>query len=292
MRLAWSEGWGDFFAVAVKRWLAADLRRAELLSSMADVSSSTYIDTADGRTSLIIELATVGSTYSYATNEVSIARILWDVSAEYQMESVWGVLTQEFKAMPSTSPVNLEAFWNRWRAQRQSSATELGVIRNILRARQVFYEEDGFEPDDTPNASRLLTLGQDETHYLYRNDGSVDKDVVAFVAEGGRSYLVETSGLRNGADTEVTVLSPQKAPLTVNGVLVANDDFDEALYFRDDSACGQERVRNTPTALASKTTFVAPVSGTYFVEISTTKDPEPHPSAGNYGTYAIRVTQQ
>ncbi len=292
MRLAWSEGWGDFFSMAVKRWLVADSRRAGLLSSTADVPASTYIDTDGGVVKILLDVANVSSQYSYATNEVSIAKILWDMSNEFQMAPLWTVMAQDFKLRPTTSPINLEALWDGWRNQFNPSVIDVGLMRAILRARLVYYEEDVMEPDDSPNPARLITIGSDEKHTLYRDNGSVDKDVVAINAIGGKSYTVETLDLRNGADTQLRILTPQQVPLMLNGVAVQNDDFDARLYNSYDSSCGEFRVRNTPTALASKTTFVAPVSGTYYVEVSTTQDLPPYASAGNYGSYRLRIIQQ
>jgi len=292
MRLAWSEGWGDFFAVAVKRWLKADPQRTELLSSLS--SGNFYLDTARNVASITMDLDQISSNYSYATNEVSIAKLLWDISNEFQMEPVWTVLTQNFKTLPTSTPINLEAFFDGWRLVRQPNSVELGTVRGFLRSRQVYYEQDAFEAvsDGVPNLARRLTLGVDELHYLYRDDGSTDVDIVAFDAIAGKTYTVETSGLRNGADTDIRILTPQQAPLVINGVAVENDDAVEGAYESYDMSCDAYRVHNTPTALASKTSFVAPVSGTYYVDMSTTRHPPPLAFAGRYGTYAVRVTEK
>jgi len=292
LRLSWSEGWGDFFPAAIKSWLAVDEQRSQLLSVAEGISSTTYIDTAGNSALIAMDIAAVGNTtYIYASSEISIARILWDIVQEKGMQAVWDVF---YHQLPSTStPINLEAFWDGWLVQHNPDLLELQAIENIFQGRQVFYAEDRYEFDNEMSNIRKIGLGREETHTLYQADGESDVDILAFDGYQGVSYTVEAFNLRNGADTYLKVLPPDDNNLTMNATVVMdNDDQFENAYHTFDALCGESRVKNNASALSSKVTFVANSTGTYTVHVSTTPDPEPYLSAGRYGGYTIKISSQ
>ncbi len=291
MRLAWSEGWGDFFPAAVKAWLAADPLLSSRLSLGDGVAPSVYVDTSGGGTIVSVDIAQASS-HLYASNELSVAKVLWEVQKQFGMAPLWTVLGNY---MPSiTTPTNLEAFWDGWLATRSVTAEELGAMRTIFNARQIFYQPDVHEADENADAGRKLAVNSAETHYLYRDDGVADKDVVAFDVVAGNTYTVQTLGLRNGTDTWLRVRDAAGNTLSVGGQALENDDqYDSSAYFFTDSgpaSCGEPRAHNNTTALSSALTFTAPASGTFYVEVSSSPDSVPYPQAGRYGTYSLRIS--
>ncbi len=292
LRLSWSEGWGDFFPMAIKSWLAADEQRSQLLSVAEGIPSTTYIDTAGNRSLIAIDIAAVGNTtYIYASNEIAVAKILWDIVQEKGMQAVWDVF---YHQLPSIStPINLEAFWDGWLAQHNPNLLAQRAMENIFQHRQVFYTEDRYEFDNEVSNIRKIGLGREETHTLYQADGVPDVDILAFDGFQGVSYTVETFNLRSGADTYLKVLPPGDNNLTMSTTVVMdNDDQLENAYRTFDALCGESRVKNNASALSSKVTFVANSTGTYTVHISSTPDPEPYLSAGRYGDYTIKISRQ
>ncbi|MDX1811923.1 MAG: hypothetical protein R3240_08255, partial [Gammaproteobacteria bacterium] len=204
LRLAWSEGVGDFFPAAVKYWLSLDTNRAQLLSSAAGVSSTAYIDTY--RTSAQISIALNAldtSRYSTAANELAIAKILYDLYLQHGMPSLVQVFSQYFPGV--STPVNLEAFWDGWAQVHNPAETDLANLRNIFNARQVFYQDDQYEDDDLLTLTRApITKNVNESHYLYKPAGTgVDVDVVPFTVTAGLQYTIKTLNLSGGTDTYI-----------------------------------------------------------------------------------------
>jgi len=263
LRLSWSEGWGDFSQGAVKYWLSAN--DPTRLSTEAGTSSSTYVDTSN--VSWSFEFNTLsGDPYTTAANEVAVAKTLWNLmtgTGNFGMTPVWDVF-QNYLPTVSGTPVNIEAFWDGWLAQRSPQAAETALIEGIYSDRKINYRADAFEPDD--GFVRILpsiALNYAEEHYLYNSAGP-DKDIIPFTAVSGVSYMAQTSQLLNGADTYIRVRAPDQT--TVVG---SND--------------------NT-TLLASSVQFTAASNGTYYIEV-TSSGSRPL-SAGRYGTYTLRIVQQ
>ena len=283
LRLAWSEGWGDFLPTAIKRWLAADAARLERLSQSADKPLTLYVDTAGNQARISADMNDASPRYRYASNEVAVARILWRLSDEFGMDKVWRVMTDYFPSLPT--PTNLEGFWDGWLALHGAAGETAQRGRQILAAQQVYYQADVLEPNDDQPADRTYAVdGSGELLHLYREDGVDDRDVIAFPVIAGRSYRVETRDLSNGADTFLRVRDAA-------GVTIAsNDDVAGRAYYRYD--CGETRARNDASSLASRVEFTATRSGTYEAVVSTTPDPDPYPEAGRYGSYRLVVEVQ
>jgi len=289
LRLSWSEGWGDFLPAAIKSWLASDPTRAGLLSTEINTPIAAYIDTYGTGSQIFVDLDNLSvSRYATAANELAVAKVLWVLSQRYGMRNLIGVLSNYFPQV--ATPVNLEAFWDGWMSSFSPLGSELSLIQATFNERSIYYQLDEYEEDNSTTSSvRTAVLGQAETHYLYNSQ--TDVDVIAFNAQQGANYNLETLNLSSGADTFLRVLAPNGAPLSIAGVAIENDDDNVNAYYAYDSVCGSSRVHNNGSALSSKVSFSAPTTGTYYAEISTTPDNEPYLSAGRYGTYDFKVTQ-
>jgi len=288
LRLSWSEGWGDFFPAAVKSWLAEDTIRSRLLSTQANMPIASYVDTYREGAQISIDLGKLSQErYATAGNELAVAKILWSTSQQFGMEAVVDVMSAYLPA--SNTAVNLETFWDGWQSLHNPSETELANLKAIFNERSVFYQNDKYEKDNIWSSGlRAATLESAETHSIYDESNS-DTDIVAFQVQKGVSYTVETFGLTSGADTHLMIRDQQGKQLSLGGVAVANDDYNDN-YYRYDSACGVSRVHNDGTALASKVQFTAQNTGTYYAEVSTTPDTDPYLSAGRYGTYELKIS--
>ncbi|HFE38310.1 MAG TPA: hypothetical protein ENK06_07840 [Gammaproteobacteria bacterium] len=290
LRLAWSEGFGDFFPVGVKSWLS-DPARVHLLSSVDSLPATAYVDTYGSTAQIYIDLAVMSQIrYSSAANEMAIAKILWSLSERFGVPAVFRVLTDYLPTIGEQS-VNLESFWDGWLLEYTPNDGELTTLRSIFNERLVYYQEDEFENDNLADELRKATLGVKETHYLYSDTLSTDVDVIAFDVEAGKQYTLKTSGLTSGADTHISVLNNGQNPLMVNGLAVENDDATANAYYSYDPVCGSSRVKNNATALSSEIVFTAQTTGIYYAKVRTTTDTEPFLAAGRYGTYDFQVKQ-
>jgi hypothetical protein len=286
LRLSWSEGFGDFFPAAIKNWLNAGTDRSHLLSIPVSDSVSRYIDTLGAYAQISEDLDTLsGEPYIFASNELAVAKVLWELSTQFSMTEIWNVMENY---MPTTNNVvNIESFWDGWQVVQSVTAGELSTMEDIFAERYIYYKEDAFESDDAADALRKLALGLTEQHYLYRKDGVPDADVIAFDVLGGNTYDVATLGLANGIDTYVSVKDES------GNVVATNDDqYSADAYYKWDDQCGLSRYHNDSVALSSKATFTSTSTGTYYATVTTSPDPEPLQAAGRYGTYSIRITQQ
>jgi hypothetical protein len=299
MRLSWSEGWGDFFPLAVKVWLAADPVRATRLSTMPGDALSRYVDTAGFTASINIDVANIGSnTHVYSTSEIAISRVLWNINKNFGPEPIWRVLAQYLKTVGSV--VNLESFWDGYLAVNKPVVGDVALLEGIFTERKIYYLEDSFEPNDSTSEAVTITVGASAARYhLYKADGSVDNDYFSFAATQGVAYTAATEGLINGTDTFLKVFSAPGIPLVISGKAIESDDFyyeNSATYpaatygyERYDSMCGTIRPINDELSLASKVRFIAPTTGTYYVQVRTTTDGAPYASAGRYGSYNFSV---
>jgi hypothetical protein len=113
--------------------------------------------------------------------------------------------------------------------------------------------------------------------------------MISFDAQAGRSYLIETLNLSNGADTYIRILDAmQNVVVDATGQTMVNNDRPGTVYcYTYDNPC---RIHNDDAMLSSSLTFAPPQSTTYFVEV-TTASSKPA-AAGRYGTYTVRVVEQ
>ena len=286
LRLAWSEGWGDFFPTAIKSWLVANNSKA--LSTPLDLSASYYIDTAVTGVRIAVDIENPNGDnsddpYMFATNELAVANVLWRLTKNFGLERVWSIVKNHMSG--ANGAANLESFWKGWKDNLAIQSYDLSISQRIFDDRKIYYKEDLFEDDDVPRATRVIASGVEEQHYLYKNTGVGDVDTLILKATKGAGYTVETYGLRNGADTLLRIKDSS------GNLLVENDDFNNTHYVFD-RTCGGYRYQNTTTSLASKLEFLPLNDGDYTVEISNTADPSPYPSTGRFGSYQLMVTPQ
>jgi hypothetical protein len=296
LRLAWSEGWGDFFPGAVKTWLSTT--NPGLLSVKPGMTLTTYVDTS-GSGGFAFDFGnppTVNSISYYSSNEVAVAKVLTDLqnSSFSTINDVWDVFTGIKSTLsPATDPVNLETFWDTWLSLKPPNLTTLAQLNTIYSRRAIRYSADSWEPNNTVTAASTITVGLSQDHTIYPlSFPGVDIDYAKFSVTAGKQYTITTSNLLNGADTYVRVFDP-------NGVKIAeNDNIGNASYTAPFNCATDGNGNfvcheNGNNLLASKTILTPAMtssfgSGTYYVEI-TSSDFRPL-SAGKYGSYTLTIT--
>lgn len=298
LRLAWSEGWGGFFPIALKTWLRKtnDVR----LSTTDGLADSYFIDTYGSFASISINMAAPNAWFCpggidcfiYSSSEIAVANILSKLQDEYGVEAVWNVYAN-YMAHSTSAPATLETFWDGWKQQRAPAATELGVVNSILMNREVFFQQDEFEQDDTLATARPLTVCHGfmcsaEKHYLYKDSAATDIDMYRFSVTAGQTYAIQTQDLGNGADTYIRLLDASgNVVYNSSGEMMVNDDRPGTTYcYTYDNPC---RIHYDDVMLSSSLTFTPDVSGTYYVEVSSS--PDRPVGSGRYGTYSISITR-
>ena len=291
LRLAWSEGWGNYFSIAVKAWLAGNA--PDLLSTTTDTQSTQYIDVVGSLTNSDVNIAIdidnpglcgIEDCYLYSSNEVAVAKVLSQLRQLYGMQAVWDVY-EVYLTNLNGQFVNLESFWDGFLTQTQPDSAQLAILENIYNERQIYYQQDRYEsPDDaSPNTVREINVCtvapcDAEQHFFYRADSTDDVDVVAFYATAAKSYLIETLDLKNGADTYLYLINESgDTLLDGGGNLLENDD-----RYNDCGDC-----INDALSFSSDIQFTAPIDGWNYIKIVTSA--EATEGAGRYGTYSLRV---
>lgn len=279
LRLAWSEGWGNFFPGAVKTWLKSE--NPSLLSADSSMPLAQYVDTTGTVAGISFDFsASNGTPYIYSSNETAVANILWRTMSETAggLSGIWDVFTSYIPNPQITDPANLETFWDGWLSRQAAK----GSLERIFNNRAIFYQQDSYEIDNNPSSSRKAILDTGETHYLYN---SADEDFIAFEVTAAdvaasKTFTIETYNLNNGADTYLTLLDRDGV-----AVVNTNDNQSERTYINCDS------IGNCPSndtlSLSSRRTFTPSISDTYYIKVTTS--PDRPPSAGKYGTYSLKI---
>lgn len=279
LRLSWSEGWGDFFPGAVKSWLKASY--PELLSTPPSMPLSQYVDTIETGAGISINInSSTQDPYVYASSEIAVAKVLWNLMGSYDMSALWNVVTNG-QFIDSPYQVNLETFWDGW-LLRPTAAFELSTLQGIFSERKIDYKVDSFGSDGSSVSASSYTSGTSQIHTLYP---AGDEDYVAFtVTSTTQPYTMSTSPARNGADTFITLLDS-------NTIITANDNSSGRLYTNSvpyncdsNSVCHE----NTPDVLSSRISHTFTSPGTYYVKV--TSSPNRPLSAGRYGSYTLTIT--
>jgi hypothetical protein len=269
-RLAWSEGWATFFALKVRAW-------------RGDVEPRHYLDTTGeyilgpDTVRISYEIETPSVPYSPTpvsflgdANEVSVSAALWDIADNPSqdddpfsdgMPMLWDVFTTYIPSnsntcndVPAASTcVSFEDFFEGWINKGYADLTP------VLAQRSVEYRPDGFEPNETSSAPTAYAEGG--LHFTYFPIG--DFDWISFNAEAGKGYEITTENIL-GADTELRLYSPSVAFINTN------DDI---------GACPEQSCR------ASKITFTAETTGTYYIESYTSPL-----NYFSYGSYDLLIS--
>lgn len=291
-RLAWSEGWGNFFAGA-------------------SGDSPNYVDTYDpnppgGMTSaLYFSLEDLSPTYagtSGSTAELAVAATLWDgldgsVGGPTDNDGDPAALTsaQVITAIErlagGPSPVDFARFWNTMRADTATFlAGDLTGFRNAAALLGIDLQEDA-GTDDTAGGATALAGGFPRTADANLawdvTKASSDTDYYTTDLTGGTTYTIFTSDLGDGADTYLEVRDAADAT-----ALKSNDNWDGTFYSAVCGALGAPACPpNDVATLASQLTFDPDVdgsgTGTYLIRV--TRSPNAPPSAGLFGGYHLEI---
>ncbi len=270
IRLSWSEGWATFFAAAV-------LNSPVVLDTNSQgVTLSFNIETLSSRQSRSLSHNAV-----YTTSEVSVSAVLWDIfdsvpedddpMTAISFSTIWNVFTQISIADRAT----MEWFSVRFMNQNQVDKDPFQIV---LKGRKIELFPDTAEA----GGEQTLALNSLQHHTLYKSevDPFSDEDRIPFSVTAGKTYIVKTLNLTNGADTALAILDS-------GSVLSENDNADGRTYSTN---CTTGCPRNDPVTLASSISFVAPRDGVLFAEVK--RSPSVPPSAGQSGSYDIKVEQQ
>ncbi len=297
LRLTWSEGLGGFFPAAVKTWMTQ--HRPELLSTAAGLPPTYFIDTYGSTAGISIDMADPATMFCpwgqdcfvYSSSEVAVVKILIGLMNEFGMRAIWDIYAN-YMAKGTVLPATLETFWDGWMAQRAPGSEELAALEAVFNERLVFYQQDRFEIDNSAGMYRKLSICDtdacdNEKHYLYYDNFSSDKDLVAFDAVYGSHYLIETIELSNGADTYIRIVDAAgNQVFDIYGQKMANDNRPGTVYCGVyDDPC---RIHNDSSMLSSELSFTPKYSGTYYVEVTTS--PNKAAAAGRYGAYSLQIT--
>lgn len=299
LRLTWSEGLGGFFPAAVKTWLAEN--HPERLSTSPGLATTYFIDTYGSYVGISMDINNPSAYYcwggssnpcfSYSSSEIAVAKILIGVMNEFGSQAIWDVYSS-YMATGTVLPATLETFWDGWISQRSPSADEYTGLKAVFNERHVYYQEDDFESDNYVGLYRKLdSCATDscdgETHYLYHEELDGDKDLVAFDARPGRTYLVETMNLSNAADTYLRILDGDgNVVFDATGAIMANDNRPGTVFCGPyDNPC---RIHNDDLMLSSELYFKPVKNGTYYAEV--TSSPYRPVSSGRYGTYTLQIS--
>ena len=298
LRLAWSEGLGGFFPGAVKSWLQEN--NPERLSTYQGNVSTYFVDTVGSTAAISIDMANPSRMFClwgrdcfvYSSSEVAVAKVLHGLREAFGMQAVWNVFS-DYMSTGTVHPSTLESFWDGWVQQRSPDAQELSLLHDIFEDRLIYYQSDDFESDDDHEDTRKVAACDSETcsgerHYLYNHNGA-DLDLIAFDAQSGKSYLIETLDLSNGADTYIRILDDmQNVVVDQNGNIMVNNDRPGTVYcYNYDNPC---RIHNDDSMLSSSLLFTPSQSASYFIEVKTS--PSKPAAAGRYGSYSLRVLEQ
>ncbi len=305
LRLAWSEGLGEFFPIIVKDWLRKTNPR--LMSMSASEPVSLYIDTmrtsSDPSVAFIsfdianftdpVDPATA-EVYFYASSEIAIARVLWGISRQFGVGPLWEVVRNYFNQ--SEYPTSLPSFWDGFTASVVQGASDLLALQAIFNERHIYYQDDIFEEDSLQSPSRAdLVAVTQPLHHLYRSGDALDTDYYLLDAVAGKRYTIQTDELLNGVDTIVRVMDEQGEPVMVNGEVLENDDAISGRYYRFDPACngGANRIFVDKTSLASKLEFLPETPGSYYISVQHhDKFNKNDNFTGHYGSYKLIVHEE
>jgi hypothetical protein len=229
-RLSWGEGWPTFFCSNVRDWAGYN---------RPDVYLNSTGDSTTGHISFSYTLETPPSGIGVgAASEVAVQASLWDMTdgdatsdntpgvddePGYQMDrtfpELWSFIrTYLSQPVPFNGVQTYEDFHDLWIANAVGpQAAELGNIEYLNHGIQ--YRDDAYEDDDsfaapgTYHTFEDIGLGR-KTYHTTWPEG--DEDWVRFQGLGGVTYQVNTTTMRDGADTYVEILNASQTVLAFN----------------------------------------------------------------------------
>ncbi|MBI3805889.1 MAG: Ig-like domain-containing protein [Nitrospirae bacterium] len=289
VRLAWSEGWGNFFSSAVRK-------------------NPIYVDTASKGATFSFNLETYASPQTsalksaavYTTSEIAVAGVLWDLfddptlaatvtephdTLALGLEPIWQTLRRFTSGIPAT----MESFVTEFTAVDPGSA---GGLQAILQERKMELLPDSFESNEA--ATFLVANDADrqlQHHTLYQAapvPPENDEDIIPFDVAGGVRYTLETFTY-NGADTLLFLNDQPGSGAPLNGL--QNDNRDGGDYHN----CGMNTLTgksscpdNNRLTLSSSLSWTPTASARLYAHVQ--RSPNAPPSAGQFGSYDIRLS--
>ncbi len=293
IRLSWSEGWGNFFAGAVRN----DPVYLDTSGNGKNIAVSFHLEDYSS-----LNTTTLGANALYTTSELAVAGVLWDAfdpagttptESHDPLALGFSPIWQAITGMPNTSPTTIESFWLQFVALHPTSTDTLSnSLQTIFQERKMELLPDGNE--DNEGATPLLN-NTPQTHTLYRTgpDPTGDEDLIPFSVDPG-TYTLETFDLTNGADTYLFITDSTTATDPINNW--QNDNRDGKSY---SPACGFNSITQKSTCPKNdKTTLSSLIAFTWAGANNTTlyarvkHSPNAPPSSGQFGSYRIRLTKQ
>ncbi len=273
--LAWSEGWGNYFSLAVKNWL-----KTNQPSALSTNLITTYVDDDEYPGSVRVsfnfpaaapnrKIGEPEDKYHRAGSEVAVTNILWELDQAFGSAALFQVLMDTRYTSNRTRASSMEMFWDTWLAGRESNVDEVATLTGIFEKWGVSYTRDVYESDDSlAEVAHALVNDQAQLRALYQPPPAADPaprrdvDLVSFQAEAGQTYEITTFNLRNGADTYMRILDANALEQA------SHDDVFTDGVAAYDPVCDEVRWTVDNDAMASEILFKPTVSGDYYVEVT------------------------
>ncbi len=304
MRLTWSEGFAGFIQSAIKEWLST--ANPQIVSSTAALSTQ-YVDTNGSSATEVDIVTTTGDPFVYASNEIAVSNVLWKTTQEDSISSVMavfdGYMRDKYTNDTANVRINTELLWEGLLSETSPDATKLAAYEAIFADRKINYHADAYETSDSSQAysSHICSttsvnsscFSENRNLYYDSRTESQDVDTIKVTLSSSKTYIIQTTNLLNGADTNITIYD--NAGAGINAISGAsNDDY---IYFNTgscmdysnrSSACNL----NNGTNMSSRVIFTPSYTGDYYISVTTTPDTEPALFAGKYGDYTLSVSVQ
>jgi hypothetical protein len=284
-RLAWSEGWADFFGGAV-------------------AGDPNYVDTfapVPGGGALTFSMEDVVVNPSFrggSASELAVAAALWDgldgfgggatdADGDPSVLGAVPILSALADLAAYPEPVEFGAFWNALRADTANAAPDLEDFRTAALSRNGIdlFEDD--TTDDDPVTATVLSappvIHDANLAWDVAGASAFDLDHYRVTLASGTTYTILTTNLTDGADTYLTVMDDGATT-----VLAENDNRQGALFTSCDSVLTPACPANgPPELLGSRVFFTPPATATYVIQVA--RSPVPPPSAGLFGGYRLDI---
>jgi hypothetical protein len=262
-RIAWSEGWANFFSSAAR-------------------GSSVYRDSKAGTNLLrfdIEENVPVGDRFPGYSSEASVHGLLWDLIdenadtadvAQFPFSSIWGAFTDLTAYRNVYLPYFLDRFLVRY-PQFADSLRTMALQRNI-----------DFQPDGRPSVTNPFprTIAINETKHSQQVDSFTSKRTNLASSAHFYSLTVPTSGLTS-------------IRLVIDGLgAAANPSFNDLDLFLYDSNMVKKAESDIGFNGDGEVITMPLAAGTYFIEVrSFYISGETNAMVYNSGLYRLSVTR-
>jgi len=179
---------------------------------------------------------------NWDSNNETAGTVSFDVEYRTEPFGLWQMLTLNTSDY-FTSVVGLPGtlYWLRVKAKDAAGNTSPYASSPAINTSVCTASQDSYESDDTNFTAQLYSAG--EVLYARNFHQEHDEDWVRFEARVGITYTIQTTNEGGGADTVLTLLSPDASTM-----IATNDDIAEG-------------------DLSSKIIWQASANGTYFVMV-------------------------